>query len=158
MNVDRRSISVLVVEAGSDLRGDLAAWLSQAGLLVTTCAGPHLAQPACPFDRTGPCDLVRRADVVVLDEWLESDTTLTGTPGWELAVAYHALGKPLIILAEGADPVRFEEDPSVVVLRRSPDAGALIRAIESVVSAPRGGGEAWLIDACPPVPQGGVVG
>jgi hypothetical protein len=151
---DRVRASVLLVEAEEDLRADLSRWLTDAGFGVATCAGPHIAQPTCPFDRAGPCELVRSADVVVLDEWLESDTLMTGTPSWELAVAYHAMGKALVVLAGQGDPLRFEQDPSVIVLERPPERAALVRAVEAAASAAVGAPEDWVLDARPGAPRG----
>jgi CheY-like chemotaxis protein len=134
--------SVLLVEAEEDLRADIASWLAEAGFDVASCAGPHLSAPACPFERAGPCQLVRAADVVVIDDWLESDTLMDGPPGWELAVAYRALGLPIVVLSRAADPVRFEGD-----------VAALIRAVKGFIATSEGSSEDWVMDARPAAPR-----
>jgi hypothetical protein len=149
MKADHVRTSVLLVESEQSLRADLSRWLTEAGFDVVTCSGPHLARPACSYDSTGPCQLVRSADVVVLDEWLESDTLMTGPPAWELVIAYRAMGKRLVVLAEATDPVRFEDDPTAVVLGRPPGRAELIDAVEKVAVATVAVDEAWLIDALP---------
>jgi hypothetical protein len=164
-DVDDRSVhaagarlSVLIVEGDPVLRAEMSTWLEAEHMKVDSCPGPHLVRPSCPFDASGPCELVRSADVVVLDEWLESDTFLEGAPGWELAVAYHALGTPLVLLASRVDAVSFEGEASVIRLERPPRRGTLIRAVRSAAgrraAAPILGDEPWVIDAVPSASRG----
>jgi DNA-binding NtrC family response regulator len=140
---------VLLVEAEEDLRRTLSKWLTEAGFDVKSCAGPHLAAPACPFEATGPCDLVRAADVVVLDGWLESDTLMQGPTSWELALAYRALGLPIVVLGRRADPIRFEGEAGVVVLERPPDRATLVGAVEGLAIESERSTEDWIMDARP---------
>lgn len=150
--------SVLIVEAEPDHQAELSRWLTGAGAEVATCSGPHLAEPSCPMGQRGPCELVRGADVVVLDGWLESDTMMEGSPGWELAVAYHAIGTPLVLLSGRADPVTFQGDARVIVLERRPSREDLILAVRRAAdgTAPTSdlADESWLIDARVPTSGG----
>ena len=155
MKADRARVSVLLVEAEEDLRADLELCLTDAGFDVASCAGPHLAGPACPFERSGPCDLVRSAQVVVLDDWLESDTLMDGPPGWELAVAYRALGLPVVVLARPGESGPIRGGFRNIVLDRPPAHATLIRAVERLTLVSDRSSEDWVMDA--PLRSLGVV-
>jgi hypothetical protein len=58
-----------------------------------------------------------RADLVVLDLWLASDTVLRGTPAMQLLSYYLNLGKPVVALQHlGGPPGRFAAEGVELVI------------------------------------------
>lgn len=129
---------VLVVESDPDELERLGAALEHAGYEVLTCPGPTAPDYRCIGDREEYCPLVERADVVVLDPWLESDQREIGTTADVLVQLYVGRGRTVILLGPGGwlDPfasghvVRLGErsDPSEVVaaVRSAPEASAFV--------------------------------
>lgn len=76
-----------------------------------------------------PCLLTGRADLVVLDLWLASDTVLRGTPAMQLLSYYLDLGKPVVALQRlGGPPGRFAAQ-GVELVPWPPTRRALLDAV-----------------------------
>ncbi|MBI4729039.1 MAG: hypothetical protein HY775_06000 [Acidobacteria bacterium] len=128
---------VLVVEEDDVVRDRLAAWLSEAGFMPLTCAGPLAPEYTCPGGRGEACPLAEFADVAVLDLWLESDTAMVGTPGWQLLPYYIAMGKPVVALATEEDQLHPVPERLVTMLRRLPEKEQLLSAVRALAAEAR---------------------
>ncbi len=141
---------ILVVEAEPTCRSQLASWLTLE-FDVVTCPGPQTPGYTCPGGRGEVCNLAESADLVVLDLWVEGDTFLSGTAGWELLFYYRSLGKPVVVLTDPHDPIRPLQEEGVAVLRRPADRPSLLRAVRGLLAGaewtPRGPGEETVPDA-----------
>jgi CheY-like chemotaxis protein len=78
--------TVLVVTEDTASSEAISTWLRQVGLDVTACRGPQAPSQRCAGGRGQPCPLAIRADLVVVDLRLASDTMLQGTPALAAAV------------------------------------------------------------------------
>lgn len=99
---------------------------------MTVCPGPSAPEYTCIGGRGEACPLATAADVVVLDLRLQSDEMDMGVPGWQLALVYRELGKPLVALTGESDPVRLVREPGVAVLPRRPAPDVLLDAVRRV--------------------------
>jgi hypothetical protein len=129
---------VLVVESKPDELERLGAALEDAGYEVLTCPGPTAPDYRCIGDREEYCPLVERADVVVLDPWLEGDEPGIGTTADVLVQLYVGRGRTVVLLGstywldpfEAGHVVRLGEhaDPSAVVaaVRAAPNAEGFV--------------------------------
>jgi hypothetical protein len=121
--------TVLVVAEESALSRAMSAWLRDAGLDVIACPGPQPPSHVCAGGRGEPCPLAERADLVVLDLWLASDTVLRGTPAMQLLSWYLDLGKPVVALQRlGGAPGRFAAE-GVELVPWPPTRRSLLDAI-----------------------------
>jgi hypothetical protein len=96
--------TILVVAEESALSEAMSAWLRDAGLSVIPCPGPQPPSYVCAGGRGEPYLLTGRADLVVLDLWLASDTVLQGTPAIQLLSYYLDLGKLVVPLQRLGGP------------------------------------------------------
>lgn len=128
---------VLIVEAEAGTARRMASWLGQAEYEVMLCPGPGGPEFTCLGGRGGRCPLAAAADVVVLDLHLATDEVMAGTPGWQLLLYYLGLGRKVVALAGGDDPVRPFPDDEVAVVRRPAQKGSLVAAVNSLASGPR---------------------
>lgn len=136
--------NVLVVEPDEEQRRRIGAWLEEELYDIMYCPGPSAPEYTCLLSRGQPCALERGADLVVLDLNLRSDVAMTGTPGWELLLAYHERGNRIVAVAGESETVGVLPDERVAVVRRPVERDALLAAIRSL-DAPaavvgRGGG------------------
>lgn len=128
---------VLVVEEDDVIRDRLAAWLSEGGFMPLTCAGPLAPEYTCPGGRGEACPLAEFADLAVLDLWLESDTAMEGTPGWQLLPYYVSMGKAVVALATEEDQIHPIPETLVTMLRRLPEKEQLLSAVRALVAQVR---------------------
>ena len=119
---------VVVVEPEADRLEEISSWLRADGWFVWDCPGPSAPDYSCPGGSKEGCPLAEQADVVVLDLWLEGDTFLEGTAGWELLTYYLSLGKPVVALEASEDPLRPLPGELIEVLPRPPEREPLLRA------------------------------
>jgi hypothetical protein len=121
--------TVLVVTEESALSQAMSAWLREAGLGVMACPGLQPPSHVCAGGRGEPCLLTGRADLVVLDLWLASDTVLRGTPAMQLLSYYLDLGKPVVALQHlGGPPGRFAAE-GVELVAWPPTRRSLLDAV-----------------------------
>ena len=119
---------VLLVEA--DRReADRLEGILRAEFDVLRCPGPPAPEYTCPGGRGEHCTFACEADVIVLDQWVEGDTFLQGTTGWELLFNYRSLGKIVVVLVGDEDPLRPLPDPFVLAIERAPDRDSLLSAV-----------------------------
>jgi CheY-like chemotaxis protein len=124
---------VLVVERDPVALRTMGSWLHDEGFDVLLCPGPQAPGYECPFASGATCLLAHRADVIVLDLWLESDTVFRGNPGVEVLFYYLGLGKAVVALAAADDPAVPAPDERVAVLPRPPEREALVAAVRNLV-------------------------
>lgn len=121
---------VLIVEADRREANRLEGIL-RAEFDVIHCPGPSAPEYTCPGGRGEHCTFACEADVIVLDEWVEGDTFLQGTTGWELLFYYRSLGKVVVVLAGEEDALRPLPDSFVLAIGRAPDRDSLLRAVRA---------------------------
>jgi hypothetical protein len=81
---------VLNVDRDPDTRDRVGRWLEDAGLDVVACPGPTAPEFTCIGSRDGHCPLAQKADLIVLDLWLDSDAAMIGTRAWNLVRFYRS--------------------------------------------------------------------
>jgi hypothetical protein len=137
-----RKPTILVVTEDPEPFQAIAAWLREAGLRVIGCPGPQPPSYVSAGRRGESCPLAAGADVVVLDLWLASDTTLRGTPAMHLLSYYLDLGKPVVALQRlGGPPGPFVEGGTELVPwppTQRALLGAVFRRLPGVASARQG--------------------
>ncbi len=126
---------VLVVTEDREPSETMSAWLRETGLEVITCPGPLAPSYVCAGGRGELCPLAARADVVVLDLFLGSDTVLKGTPALELLRYYTDLGKPVVALQRLGDPAGPLVGDGVELVHWPPTRRALLRAVDGRLAA-----------------------
>src|SRR5947209_634621 len=99
--------TVLLVERSVEARDRMGRWLEDAGLEVLGCPGPTGPEYQCIAGRGKGCPLLRGADAVVLDLWLESDAVLEGTSAVDLLGWYLGSGRPLVALTHRDEPIQL---------------------------------------------------
>lgn len=134
--------NILIVEPDEEQRRRIGAWLEEELFDTMYCPGPSAPEYTCLLSRGQPCALERGADLVVLDLNLSSDAAMTGTPGWELLLAYHERGDRIVAVTGEGDPVAALPDERVVVVRRPVERDALLAAIRKLDAATAVGGDA----------------
>jgi CheY-like chemotaxis protein len=127
--------SVLVVESEAESRAQMADWLEDAGYDVVVCPGPGAPDYTCIGGRGLPCPLAISADLVVLNDHLDSDAMMQGTPGWQLLTYYYELGKPVVSLIDSSDFVVPKVDDRVKTLHRPVDRTTLVKTVEELADA-----------------------
>ena len=131
-------LTVLVVERSDEARDRLACWIEEAGCTVTACPGPTAPDYRCVGGRTGSCPLVREADAIVLDLWLESDAALEGTSAIDLLGYYLGSGSPVIALTHSEGFVDMFCDEGLVTLSSPPDRREVVETIRSLLRGREG--------------------
>ena len=133
--MDEETATVLLVERSRDVRDRIGRWLEEAGYDVMNCSGPIGPEYRCVAERSGGCPLVRGADAVVLDLWLESDAVLEGTSGLDLLGYYLGSGRPVVAITHRDEPISVFCEENLATLPWPLDrretvetVGALLRA------------------------------
>jgi hypothetical protein len=127
---DGSAKSVLLVEADAAERRRLGEALEAAGFEVVECPGPTEPDDDCVGTRTGMCPLLSGVDVVVLDVDLEGNDVEFRATSEELLNLYLGCGRPVVAL--GLHGSRLDEG-GLLRLKRSPDAGELVRGVRGLV-------------------------
>jgi hypothetical protein len=130
-----RSPVVLVVSEDREPSETMAGWLREDGLDVIACPGPQAPGYVCAGGRGERCPLAVKADVVVLDLRLASDTVLKGTPALQLLWYYTDLGKPVVALHRLGDPAGPLAGNGVEAVRWPPTRRPLLRAVHGRLAA-----------------------
>ena len=126
--------TVLVVEADDEERERLGGLLEGAGYHVMSCPGPSAPSYTCIGGLEGYCPLLERADVVVLDTWLDSDEAGVGTSSDELLQLYSNSGRTVVAIGAGASLSPYAGG-FVICLHDRPDAAELLAAVRSAPEA-----------------------
>ncbi len=128
MSLDRPV--VLIVDADPDTRDRVGGWLEDAGLDVVACPGPTAPEFTCIGSRDGRCPLAQKADLIVLDLWLDSDAAMVGTRAWNLVRFYRSLNKPLLVMSDRHDDVaEWVEDLPVAAVDWPLDRREMVETI-----------------------------
>jgi CheY-like chemotaxis protein len=122
--------SVLLVEADPALRYRMGGWLERSGFEVLVCPGPSAPTYECLASCARPCALVKAADVVVLDLWLESDSVMIGTTATELLAHYLANDKPVVVIDPGHDQLRPFMDEIAARVEWPPERRELVESVQ----------------------------
>jgi CheY-like chemotaxis protein len=127
--LEGRAARVLVVEANDRARGWDAAWLDDAGYVVSVCPGPSAPDLACVGSRTGTCPLASHVDAVVLDMAMAGGVSGTGTRAWELLMLYRRFGMPVVVVTSPEDPFVPLPEDGVLAIRRPVERDLLLGAL-----------------------------
>jgi hypothetical protein len=129
---------VLVVTEDQEPSETMSGWLREDGFDVIACPGPQAPSYVCAGGRGEPCPLAARADIVVLDLCLASDTLLKGTPALQLLSYYSDLGKSVVVLQRLGDPAGPFVGDGVEAVRWPPTRRSLLRAVHGRLAASAG--------------------
>lgn len=129
---------VLLVGEEPDLSDRIRRRLARAGRTVLVCPGDVPYHAGCPSMSGEPCLFAAEADVVVLDLRLDRDITMDVAPGWQMLLAYVAMGKRVVALADPSDLVGLGTDDPVAALRRDATADEVLDAVRRLEVGERG--------------------
>jgi hypothetical protein len=101
---------------------------------VIACPGPTAPDYRCIGGREGYCPLLERADVVVLDSWLDGDELGVGTTSDELLDLYTAGRRSAVVLGSGLWRQPFAEG-RVIYLDERPESAEIVAAVRSAPEA-----------------------
>jgi len=93
----------LVVAYDRATSSAVGGWLEATGFEVALCPGPLGPSYRCVAAKASEsgCPLIRDADVIVLDLWLQSDVDDRGSAALDLVHYYRSRGKRLLMLDHG---------------------------------------------------------
>ena len=120
--------TVVVVETDDEERERLRSLLEGAGYHVMACPGPSAPEYTCIGGREGYCPLIERADVVVLDTWLDSDEAGPGTSSDELLQLYVNSGRTVVAIGAGASLSPYAGG-YVICLHDHPEPSDMLAAV-----------------------------
>ncbi len=124
---------ILLVEHDEQRRALFGGWLQDAGYEVLACPGPSAPGYSCIGSRAGHCPLVNPASLVVLDLSFSPDATVQAPIGVDLLGFYLLTGKPIIALGRGDDLLADPPENQLIALERTPDHGAFLATVRSVI-------------------------
>lgn len=127
--------TVLLVEQSVEARDRIGRWLEDAGYEVLDCPGPTGPEYRCVAGRGRRCPLVRGADAVVLDLWLESDAVLEGTSAVDLLGYYLGAGRPVVALTHREEPVHLFCEENLATLPWPPDRREMVETVGELLRA-----------------------
>jgi DNA-binding response OmpR family regulator len=127
MNADARR--VLVVEGSGDLRDRIGGWLEEAGFEVMACPGPQRHEYRCLGGEGRRCPLAGAADLVILDLWLESDSTIQGTSAIDLLSYYLSSGRPVVAISHGPERTRLFAEERLAELEWPVDQAEVVETV-----------------------------
>jgi len=125
--------TVLLVERSEETRGQVGSWLEEAAFEVLACPGPTGPDYRCLAGVGRPCPLVRGADAVVLDLWLESDLMVEGTSGVDLLGFYLGSGRPVLALTHGSESVTLFCEENFATLAGPPDRREVVETVRALL-------------------------
>jgi CheY-like chemotaxis protein len=131
--------TVLLVEADPELRDRIGEWLERSGFEVLLCPGPSAPSYTCVASTGRPCVLVKAADVVLLDLWLESDTVMSGTTASELLANYVSSGRPVVVIDPGHDELLTFMDESAARIEWPPERREVVESVRVAIQSARPG-------------------
>ena len=133
--VGEEKATVLLVERSATARDRIGSWLEEAGYEVLDCPGPTGPEYRCVAGRGRGCPLVRGADAVVLDLWLDSDAALEGTSAVDLMGYYLGHGLPVVALTHRDEPVHLFSEENLTTLPWPPDRREIVETVRELLRA-----------------------
>jgi hypothetical protein len=126
--------SVLLVEADVKSLDRYGTALERAGFDVMACPGPSAPGFTCVAARTSHCPLAHHADVVVLDPWLDGESSGCGTSGEELIDFYTEQGRSVVLLGSATWVPPYARSP-VAALGDRPTPEQVVARVHAAPSA-----------------------
>jgi hypothetical protein len=125
---------VLVVAADAEIGARVQSVAEYNGNDVFWCGGPRRPTFLCAGATGERCTLTERADVVVVDMWLETDEARCGLPSWHLIRYYRNLGIPVLALVGPNGLPGPLTDDGVHAIARHADPSEMRQAIRDAIA------------------------
>jgi hypothetical protein len=124
---------VLIVAADPEIGARVQATAEMDGHDVVACAGPGRPTYLCAGATDKRCPLAERADLVVVDGWLETDQARCGLPSWHLIRYYRNMGIPVLALVGPNGLPGPLNDAGVHAIARHAEPSELRQAIRDAI-------------------------
>jgi CheY-like chemotaxis protein len=131
--------TVLLVEADPELRDRIGEWLERSGFEVLLCPGPSAPSYTCVASTGRPCVLLKAADLVLLDLWLESDSVMSGTTASELLANYVSSDRPVVVIDPGHDELLPFIDETAARIGWPPERREVVESVRVAIKSARPG-------------------